>query len=109
MRRVTLARSWNPGTARYLPGDTVEVDEQTAGWLESCGALASGRTDPAPRAVVAPPAFEPDPASAEVTPVASGPEKPKRTAPVEAWRTYAEAQGLDIKGLSKKDIIAAVR
>jgi hypothetical protein len=41
--------------------------------------------------------------------VASGPEKPKRTAPVEAWRTYAEAQGLDIKGLSKKDIIAAVR
>ena len=71
--------------------------------------LASGRTDPASRAVVIPTETDPDPVSAEVTPVVSGPEKPKRTAPVEVWRASAEAQGLDIKGLSKKDIIAAVR
>lgn len=107
MRRVTLARSWNPGTARYRPGDTVEVEETTAEWLESCGALVTGRTDPAPRSVVTPkPEKEQE---APVSPVESGPEKPKRAASVDVWREYATAQGMDVKGLSKKEIIAAVR
>lgn len=107
MRRVMLARSWNPGTARYLPGDTVEVEEQTAVWLESCGALVTARTDPAPRARVTPEPEQPDPDP--VVPVESGPVKPRRAAPVDDWRAYAAAQGMDVKGLSKKEIIAAVR
>lgn len=103
---MTLARAWNPGAARYLPGDTVEVEEAIAEWLESCGALATGRTDPAPRVRVTPPSSEAEPEP--VVPVESGPSKPRRAAPVDEWRIYAAAQGIDPKGLSKQEIIAAV-
>jgi len=104
---VTLARAWNPGSARYLPGDTVEVEEAIAEWLESCGALATGRTDPAPRVRVTPPSPEAEPEPGVTVQV--GPGKPRRAAPVDQWRAYAVAQGIDPKGMTKQEIISAVK
>ena len=34
--------------------------------------------------------------------------RPRRAAPVDEWRAYAESQGIDPKGMSKPELIAAV-
>lgn len=35
--------------------------------------------------------------------------RPKNTASLKAWQEYAKAKGIDVKGLSKQEIIAATR
>ena len=35
--------------------------------------------------------------------------RPAKTAPVDAWRKYAESLGVEVKGLSKQEIIAATQ
>lgn len=108
MPRVTLSTMYRPGDVLFFPGDTVEVDEDTAARLKACGSLVTDR--PAEAEPVAPQKVDatPDPVVDE-EPVESGPVKPKRAASVDAWRTYAEAQGVDVKGMSKQEIIAATR
>lgn len=107
MPKVTLARHWNPGTAMHLPGEVVDVDEATADWLARTGALAPEQAAPKRAAAEKKPAQpaevetpEEDPSEAEVV------KRPARTAPVEEWRKYAAAQGYDVKGLSKQELIA---
>ena len=39
MAEVTLAKFWSPEDVVHPPGTVVEVDDETAQWLESCGAL----------------------------------------------------------------------
>lgn len=36
-------------------------------------------------------------------------ERPAKTAPVDTWRKYAESLGVEVKGLSKQEIIAATQ
>lgn len=36
-------------------------------------------------------------------------KRPAKTAPVDAWRKYAESLGVEVKGLSKQEIIAATK
>ncbi|KGF15162.1 hypothetical protein [Corynebacterium freneyi] len=51
-----------------------------------------------------PPRPEPEPAPEAP---AEAPERPRKTAPVATWRAYAEDLGIDPKGLTKAEIIAA--
>ena len=107
MPKVTLARHWNPGTAMHVPGEVVDVDEETAGWLARTGALVTEQAAPKRPAAQKKPAQpskvetpEEDPGEAEVV------KRPARTAPIGEWRKYAAAQGYDVKGLSKQELIA---
>lgn len=112
MARVTLARAWNPGNNRYVRGDTVEVNEATAAWLDRTGALAKPIEETAPEDDTSTDLEDhdaPDDEDEDVTPVeSSDPEKPKKASSVDAWREYAEARGIETKGLTKAEIIAAV-
>lgn len=93
---------------RHQPGDTVDVDEATAEWLRSTGALGGpeAAAKPARRRVSRP---EPDTPPTESTGAPSGAKRPRKAAPVDEWRAYATASGIDPAGLSKAEIIAAVR
>lgn len=106
MRRVTLARAWNPGTGVLLRGSSVEVDDAMAEWLEAQGALASEVVSK-PSGPVVTRTAEPKPAPVEK--VAEGPSAPKRTESLDVWREWAKKKGIDPKGLTKKEIIAATR
>lgn len=109
MPKVTLGRFWSPGVEMHAPGDVVEVDEATAKWLEETGALDVDVVKPAGvKPVVETP--EPEaPAEPEPEPKTAGGERPARAASIDAWREYAEKQGIATKGLSKQEIIAATR
>lgn len=105
MPRVTLARAWNPGVEHYAPGAEVEVSDDVAAWLDRTGAVARPvKKRPVPPAKrtettesAAPPVDEEEPEST----------RPARSAPLDTWKAYAEAQGIQTKGMSKQDIIAA--
>ena len=110
MTTITLSIEWRG----HQPGDTITVDETTAEWLRRTGAAApepSLETTPAtaPEPVPEPELDtpdDPDPAPAPETPAKTS-ERPRKTAPVATWRAYAEAHGIDPKGLTKAEIIAA--
>lgn len=110
MVKVTLAKYWSPEDVVHPPGSVVEVDEETAHWLEACGALV----DPSAKTAVKKPELKPKPTpEAKPEPKADGPagsvERPARAASIDDWRKYAESLGIVTKGLSKKDIIAATQ
>lgn len=106
MRRVTLARAWNPGTGVLLRGSSVEVEDELAEWLETQGALASEVVSK-PSGPVVTRTAKPKPAPVEK--VTEGPSAPKRTESLDVWREWAKKKGIDPKGLTKKEIIAATR
>lgn len=103
-----------------LAGSVVEVDEATYGRLVELGAVeveadveaapdsepvaeveSEATPEPEPEVEAAP---EPEP-EVEPAPVVS---RPAKSAPEDKWRAYAESLGLDVKGLKKPEIIAAV-
>lgn len=112
MTTVTLNIQWRG----HQPGDTITVDEPTAEWLRRTGATApdaSIKTAPAtaPEPVPEPEhdtPDDPDPAPAPEAPAKTS-KRPARTAPVATWRAYAEAHGIDPKGLTKAEIIAVTK
>lgn len=107
MEKVTLAKYWSPEDVVYPPGTVVEVDDETAQWLKSCGALVDASAKVAVKPVPKPkPEAEPEPKVAET---AGEVARPARAASIEDWRKYAESLGIVTKGLAKKDIIAATR
>ena len=110
MVKVTLAKHWSPEDKLYSPGAVVEVDDETARWLDSCGAVshAPDKTEKksAARKPVDKPAAEGKPAG---KPGKGDVPRPAKAASLDEWRKYAEAQGIVTKGLSKKDIIAATQ
>lgn len=108
MVKVTLAKFWSPEDVVHPPGTVVEVDDETAQWLKSCGALAdsSAKSAVKPEAEPEPKEAEPEPKKAEP---AGSVERPARAASIDDWRKYAESLGIVTKGLAKKDIIAATR
>ena len=114
MTTITLNIQWRG----HQPGDTITVDEATAEWLRRTGATASDSSietapatapEPVPEPELDTP-DDPDPAPAPEAPAeapAKTSKRPARTAPVATWRAYAEAHGIDPKGLTKAEIIAA--
>lgn len=112
MPRVTLARAWNPGEEYYVPGDEVDVDDDVAAWLKRTGAVArharnrSKEPDADAAAKVDDvPDEEPDADAAEKSEKSE--KRPARTASLDTWKAFAEKQGIQTKGMSKQDIIAA--
>ncbi|HAT1445467.1 hypothetical protein ACL1HT_04340 [Corynebacterium striatum] len=108
MVKVTLAKYWSPEDVVYPPGSVVEVDEETAHWLEACGALVDPSAKTAVKKPVEKPKPDPEPEPKAAAPAAEA-ERPVRAASIDDWRKYAESLGIVTKGLSKKDIIAATQ
>lgn len=107
MAKVTLSKYWCPEDVVHPPGTVVEVDDETAQWLKSCGALVDSSAKSAVKPVAKPkPEAEPEPKAAEP---AGEIARPARAASIDDWRKYAESLGIVTKGLSKKDIIAATQ
>lgn len=111
MRTLRLVvGSWRPridGQTRvYRAGDVVEVEESVAEWLVGSGAAVDPSVvpDPAPADPV-PEVVEPD---VEVEVESAGPKRPRNAAKVEAWEAYAKSRGVNTKGMTKREIIAAV-
>lgn len=108
--KVKLAKSvrLSPIRPLCLAGSVVEVDEATYGRLVELGAVeveSDATPEPEPEVVVeAAPEPESEP-EVEPAPVVS---RPAKSAPEDKWRAYAESLGLDVKGLKKPEIIAAV-
>ena len=102
MPKVTLAKSIRlPGDRLRRVGEVVDVSDEVFDRFSPLGVFVSDDPAPVPVKAEAPAderAAEPD---------APAVKRPARTAPVDTWRAYAESQGIDPKGLSKAEIIAA--
>ena len=97
----------SPEDVVHPPGTVVEVDDETAQWLKSCGALVDTSAKSAVKPVAKPEQVaKPEPKAAEPAGEVS---RPARAASIDEWRKYAESLGIVTKGLAKKDIIAATR
>lgn len=107
MRKVTLAKSIRfPGGPLRVQGTTIEVEDALYDAYVGKGVFVSD-VDSAPAPAFVP---EPEPAVEEPAPVkAPKVAKPAKAASLARWREYAQSLGIDHKGLSKAEIIAATR
>lgn len=87
-------------------GDELTVDAETEAWLRKHGLAGEPKVEekaPEPK----PEPVEEEPAEPAEKPARA--QKPAKAAPVDEWRAYAKASGVDPAGLSKAEIIAATR
>lgn len=87
-------------------GDELTVDAETEAWLRKHG-LAGEPEAEEKAAEPKPEPVEEKPSEPAEKPVRA--QKPAKAAPVDEWRAYAKASGVDPAGLSKAEIIAATR
>lgn len=94
----------------YLRPGVIEVSDADGAVMLERG-LVVDPTVPAAAPVSEPaPASNPEP-DGETAPEAETPDgvkRPRKTARVDAWRDYAESKGIDPKGMTKAELIAAV-
>lgn len=91
---------------KRVAGEVFDASPADAARLIGCGAAhepgaGPARLEPKPLPNRAEEALEHEPAVEE-------PKRPAQAAKVEAWQDYAKARGVDIKGMSKAEIIATV-
>lgn len=105
--RVTLAKAIRlPGQPLRARGAVIDVDEATAERLRARGVLVDETAAPEPAPVkVDPPVKDEKPEGVDGVEQAA---KPAKSAKIELWQDYARANGLDPKGLSKQELIAAL-
>ena len=112
MPKIVLAKAAQvplKGPIRW-PGYTAEVDDATFDALSARGVLEVApepEPDPEPDDPSEP---EPDPeadAPDEVDEAPEGVERPKKVANLDTWQSYARSLGIDPKGMTKAEIIAA--
>ena len=122
MPKIILAKAAQvplKGPIRW-PGYTAEVDDATFDALSARGVLAvevpttvlveQPAADPTPEpAEDAPPAAEDAPPAAEDAPPAGEVQRPKQAANLETWQAFARGLGIDTKGMTKQEIIAATK
>ena len=104
---------WKPdNTHGYMKGDVLDgINEVDLARLIRCGAAVDVETtavvDPVDVARGA--ALESEAAEHVDAPVSEseGLKPPKKSQGEQAWRDYADKLGIDVKGLSKQEIIAA--
>lgn len=104
LRAMRLA----PNTPLCKPGDVVEVDDSLFEEFRGQGVFDdpeknSTEVTPEPEPAPEPP---PKPSAADKPPEG---ERPKQAASTDTWREYAKKVGVDPKGLSKQEIIAATK
>ena len=107
MRKVTLAKSIRfPGDRLRLAGEVVEVDDDVFAEFVGRGVFVTGTSKPSEPVERQ---REPE-ADAEAVPEPAGgaPQRPRKAAALDAWRAYATAKGVDPKGMTKAELIAAV-
>lgn len=106
--RVKLAKAFRvPGSPLRPAGAVIEVDDDLHALLVARGVVSrESDAEPVAERPVSPEPVEADDEADE----APGPEgkRPARSASTEKWREYAKSQGIDPKGLSKQEIIAAM-
>lgn len=106
MVRVTLAKGCRlPGHPVRPAGFTMDVTDEVFAEFEPRGFFV-GETEDEP--TPAPAAETVDDESVDDEP-AEDVKRPAKTAPVDTWRKYAESLGVEVKGLSKQEIIAATQ
>ncbi|MBK4141184.1 hypothetical protein GWP26_02370 [Corynebacterium macginleyi] len=108
MVTVTLAKYWSPEDVLLPPGSVVEVDDETAGWLDSCGAVRH-EADNTAKTESKPTLVEQEAEKPAAAAKGGDVPRPAKAAPIDDWRKYAEAQGIVTKGLSKKELIGATQ
>lgn len=109
MVKVTLAKYWSPEDVLLPPGSVVEVDDETASWLDSCGAVRHETDHTAKKPESKPALVEQEAEKPTAAPKSGDVPRPAKAAPIDDWRKYAEAQGIVTKGLSKKELIGATQ
>lgn len=96
----------------YLRPGVVEIDDEDARLLLERGLVVEpDAVPPARRAarVDAPVERQREPEAEAVPETAGGaPQRPRKAAALDAWRAYATAKGVDPKGMTKAELIAAV-
>lgn len=103
--KVTLAKAIRlPGHPLRARGAVVDVDEATAARLRERGVLVDETAAPEPSPVKVDPPVKDEKPEGGVEQAA----KPAKSAKIELWQDYARANGLDPKGLSKQELIAAL-
>ena len=105
--KVTLAKAIRlPGHPLRARGAVIDVDEATAERLRARGVLVDETAAPEPAPVkVDSPVKDEKPEGVDGVEQAA---KPAKSAKIELWQDYARANGLDPKGLSKQELIAAL-
>lgn len=100
---VTLAKSVRlPGDRLRRVGEVVEVDDEVFASFSQLGVFAA----PAPEPAAPAKRVEVEPVAEPEAPAAV--KRPRKTAPLDAWKAYAESKGIDPKGMTKAELIAAV-
>lgn len=100
--KVTLGKSIRiPGGPLRRSGSVIDVTDDEKAWLESVGVLAA-----LPKKNVT---VTKSPVVEVPTKKATKPEiaRPPKSASSEKWAEYLTAKGVDPKGLSKREMIAA--
>lgn len=96
----------------YLRPGVVEIDDEDARLLLERGLVVEPDAVPSVRRasrVDAPVERQREPeAEAEPEPAGGAPQRPRKAAALDAWRAYATAKGVDPKGMTKAELIAAV-
>ncbi|MGP9609268.1 hypothetical protein ACT3TD_02745 [Corynebacterium sp. AOP36-E1-14] len=83
------------------------MDDDVASWLTRTGAVARHARKRS-KVPDEPADTEPDSESEEPDePADTEDKRPARTASLDTWKAFAEKQGIQTKGMSKQDIIAA--
>lgn len=95
----------------HRQGDLLDLGDVEGARLLALGIVADEADEPMP-----PPAPEvevdeqdPEVEADEPMPVEESSGRPRNSAPIEEWRRYAEAQGIDSKGLSKAELRAVAK
>lgn len=95
-------------TVWYRPGDQIPEDHPRRDWLLRRGIAVDVDlvVPPIPVTETVP---DPKHAAPVETPPESAVKKPAKAAPLASWQAYAVGCGIDPKGMTKQELIAAVR
>lgn len=108
MPKIVLAKAAQvplKGPIRW-PGYTAEVDDATFDALSARGVLA---VEVPTTVVVEQPLTESATEPADVVSPTEEVQRPKQAANLETWQVYARGLGIDTKGMTKQEIIAATK
>lgn len=113
MVRVTLAKGCRlPGHPVRPAGYTMDVTDEAFAEFEPRGFFV-GQSEDEPETAENADAKAADESAGELEPEVAEPnegmKRPAKTAPVDVWRKYAKSMGVEVKGLSKQEIIAATQ
>lgn len=107
MAQVRLTKGLRlPGRGLLFPGAVLEPTQEELEVIERLGANATVKAEPAPGVADKPEEITNTEKQLEHVDEVS---RPKQAANLETWQAYARAVGIDTKGMTKQEIIAATK